>query len=92
MPFMDVPGRTRPTPLTGPIKRRADARVIYDQIVCEMEACEDRDTLEIYLMTVGEELIQFERELEFFWNGDGGDFLGLNREIAKSYARFATYY
>jgi len=92
MPFMDVPGRTRPAPLTGPIKRRADARVIYDQIVSEMEACEDRDTLEIYLMTVGEELIQFERELEFFWNGDGEDFLGLNREIAKSYARFATYY
>lgn len=79
--------RERPAPLTGPIKRRADARIVYARIVQEMGDITDRDTLEIYLLTIGEELIQFENELPFFWEGDGEDFAGLDKEIKKSWLR-----
>lgn len=81
---------TKPTPppkLTGPIPTRAAARVVYTEIVAELHGCEDTDTLDIYLMTIGEQLIQFERELDFLWAGDGADFAGLNGEIAAAKER-----
>jgi len=77
----------RPAPLTGKIKLRADARKIYSEIVAELNACEDRDTLDAYLMTIGEEMLQFEQELSFFWEGDGEDFSGLQNEITRAKAR-----
>lgn len=81
----------RPAPLTGPMTTRAQARTIYQGIVAELASCADADTLDIYLMTVGEELIQFERELEFLWIGDGADFAGLNNEIAAARARLTSF-
>lgn len=88
MAFMAVPNTSaRPEPLTGPIKRRADARKVYTEIVSELRACGDRDTLEVYLMTVGEPLIQFEQELPFLWEGDGFDFKGLQGEIQAAWQR-----
>lgn len=93
MPFMEAQQPyQRPAPLTGPILTRKAAREMYGQIVAEMEACEDKETLEIYLITIGEELAQFQTQLERLWLGDGYDFLGLDREIKKAFARFATYY
>ncbi len=89
MPFMKKESE-RPAPLHGPIKRRADARVIYAEIVAELRACEDRDTLEIYLMTVSEPLQQFEEELPFLWEGDGFDFTGLQGEIRKAWQRVSA--
>jgi hypothetical protein len=80
----------RPIPLTGVIKKRADARAIYSEIISELGACEDRDTLDIYLLTIGEELVQFQQELDFFWSGDGADFLGLDREIKAACERLTN--
>jgi hypothetical protein len=77
----------RPAPLEGGIKRRADARRIYGEIVTEMSGIEDKDTLEIFLITVAEPLIQFEAELPFFWDGDGQDFIGLDQEIKRAWRR-----
>lgn len=88
MPFMSThEPQSRPAPLTGPIKTRANARVVYAEIVSELRACDDKDTLEIYLMTVSEPLQQFEQELDFLWNGDGEDFGGLQEEIRKAWRR-----
>ena len=93
MPFMTVAEpRTAPARLTGKIATRAEARRVYAEIVAELNACEDKDTLDVYLMTIGEELIQFENELDFLWSGDGEDFLGLDNEIKRAHAKFATYY
>lgn len=93
MPFMSTEQpRERPAPLTGPIKTRAEARKMYANIVAELNGCEDRETLEIYLITIGEELIQFCNELDYLWSGDGADFLGLDREVQRAFGRFATYY
>lgn len=84
----------KPTPppklVAGPMATRAQARTVYAGIVAELAACEDEDTLATYLMTVGEELLQFEQELDFFWSGDGADFAGLNNEIAAAKARVAA--
>lgn len=77
----------RPAPLTGKIKLRADARSIYNEIVGELNACEDGDTLSAYLDTIKDEIAQFEAELDFYWNGDGADFLGLSNEITRAHAR-----
>ena len=91
MPFMEShQPRERPAPLTGPIKTRANARTVYAEIVSELRACEDRETLEIYLMTVSEPLQQFEEELPFLWEGDGDDFHGLQGEIQKAWRRVSA--
>lgn len=88
MPFMSPhQPYERPAPLTGPLKTRAEARLKYAEIVAEMEGIGDRDTLEIFLMTVREPLIQFEDELPFLWEGDGKDFAGLDKEIKKAWRR-----
>ena len=85
--YAPPPEKGKRAPLTGPIPTRAKAKTVYSQIVQELNACGDRDTLDIYLMTVGEELLQFERELEFLWEGDGDDFIGLQNEISQAKAR-----
>jgi hypothetical protein len=82
---------TKPTPppklVAGPMTTRAQARTVYAQIVAELAACSDQDTLDIYLFTVGEELLQFETELDFLWSGDGEEFAGLYNEIMQAKLR-----
>lgn len=91
MPFMSAQQpQERPAPLTGPIKTRAKARTVYAEIVAELNACGDRQTLETYLMTASEPLQQFENELEFMWEGDGQDFIGLSGEIRKAWRRVSA--
>jgi hypothetical protein len=90
MPFMTREAPERPTPLTGPIKRRADARTEYAKIVAELRTCGDKATLECYLMTVSEPLQQFENELPFLWEGDGLDFTGLQGENRKAWQRVSA--
>jgi hypothetical protein len=80
-------GRQRPAPLTGPIMKRADARVKYGEIVRELNACEDDDALCAYLETEKEVIEQFERELPLGWNGDGADYIGLRAEIEAAKVR-----
>lgn len=91
MPFMSAQQPyERPAPLTGPIKTRANARTVYAEIVAELNACGDVTTLETYLMTVSEPLQQFEKELDFLWEGDGQDFQGLQGEIRKAWRRVSA--
>lgn len=78
------PPRPKPEALTSPMKTRAEARVKYGEIVRELHACGDEDTLNAYLATVNAEIAQFERELPDAWNGDGADFKGLRREIDEA--------
>jgi hypothetical protein len=88
MPILTLlPQATRAPKLTGKIATRAQARVIYGEIVAELNACEDASSLEAYLFTIGEELLQFENELEHLWTGDGEDFAGLNKEVQAAVAR-----
>ena len=88
MPFMSPhQPYERPAPLTGCMKTRAEARLKYAEVVGELRDITDRDTLEIYLMTVKEPLIQFEDELPFLWEGDGQDFAGLAKEIQQAWRR-----
>jgi hypothetical protein len=79
--------REKIEPLTGVMKTRANAKQVYQEIVAELNACGDRDTLEIYLMTVSEPIQQFEDELPFLWEGDGLQFEGLQGEIRKAWRR-----
>lgn len=90
MAFMTAAKPERPAPLTGAIKTRANARTVYSEIVAELRACDDRDTLEVYLLTVSEPIQQFEQELDFLWNGDGEDFIGLDGEIKKAWRRVSA--
>ena len=88
MAFMQAyPERKRPEPLTGPMRTRAEARAVYGEVVEELNACGDQETLEVFLMTASEPLIQFENELPFYWEGDGQDFLGLAEEIRRAWLR-----
>lgn len=79
--------RERPEPLTGPIRTRAEARKLYADIVAELGGIGDQETLEVYLMTIGEELIEYREQLPFYWEGDGDDFKGLDREIKQAWNR-----
>ena len=88
MPFMTVEGTPgRPAPLTGPIRTRAEARVKYSEIVADLRTVTDEYELDGFLMDMQIEIQQFEDELEFLWNGDGQDFLGLEQEIERARAR-----
>jgi hypothetical protein len=78
------PVKRKPEPLSGkPYKTRAEARVGYGNIVRELHACGDADQLAAYLGTIQDELMQFRNELPDAWAGDGGDFLGLDKEIKR---------
>lgn len=76
----------QPTPLLGPIKTRAEARVRCAAIGLEIARCATSEQLESYLASVAPELVQFRTELEFLWFGEG-DFLGLEKEIEWARAR-----
>ena len=87
MPFMETPRPTRPEPLTGPIRTRAEARLKYGSIVDDLRTVTDEFELEGFLLDMRVELIQFENELPFLWEGDGQDFPGLENEIERARAR-----
>jgi hypothetical protein len=78
---------SQPQALLGPIKLRADARSRYAEIVSELHGFTDPENLEIYLMGIEKELIQFQTELDFYWEGDGADMRGLAKEIEWARAR-----
>jgi len=71
--------------LQGPIKTKAALRTACGEFVRELHACEDEDTLEAFLATDDAKALvdQVQAEAEFFWNGDGADFIGLNGEITQ---------
>jgi hypothetical protein len=77
---------SQPQKLIGVISTRAAARLRYSEIVDELNACEDADTLSSFLASIDRELIQFRTELDFYWEGDG-DFAGLAQEIQQATAR-----
>lgn len=83
-------GRKRPEPLQGKHKTRAAARVAYGEIVRELNACEDDETLSAYLATIAEDIEQFQTELPAAWEGDGADFIGLKAEIEAAKVRCMT--
>lgn len=78
---------SQPAKLLGPIGTRADARLRYGQIVQAIQACEHSEDLEVYLLSITQEIKQFHAELERFWAGDGADFRGLEKEIEWARAR-----
>jgi hypothetical protein len=81
-------GRTRPAPLKGPVKTRAEIRTLCGDLVREIHGCADADMLDIVLNHNRELIDQVREEVEFYWKGDGADFLGIEREIAEARARF----
>lgn len=91
MPFMDLPKFERPAPLQGPIKTRAEARIRYGEIVADLRTVTDEIELEGFLMDMQVELIEFENELPFLWDGDGRDFIGLEQEIARARKRVSRW-
>ena len=74
-------GRAPPPPLKGPIKTRDALRKACGEFVRELHACEDSDQLEAFLTSSKALTSQVEEEHELFWNGDGQDFLGMQKEI-----------
>lgn len=74
-------------PLLGPIKTRAASRERYVEIVGELAAREHIEDLEIYLLSIRPELLQFEGDLPQYWEGDGNDFPGLRKEIERARVR-----
>lgn len=76
-------GRERPAPLKGPIKTRGAVRIACGEFVRELHACDDIDMLEAFLEAEKPLLDQVKEELPFFWEGDGADFLGLDKEIQQ---------
>jgi hypothetical protein len=78
-------GGGRKPPLQGPIKTRAALRIACGAFVSELHACADVDMLDEFLATPDAKALvdQVSAESEFMWKGDGGDFLGLEKEIER---------
>ena len=74
---------TRQPPLQGPIKTRAAVRAAYGNFCRELEACADDDMLEALLEAEKPLIDQIRAEAPFLRDGDGADFLGLEREIDR---------
>lgn len=81
-----VPSRRAP-PLQGPIKTRAEIRRACGALVSDLHGCGDQDMLDTVLADNAALIAQVEDECEFFWKGDGADFLGLEKEIAAARER-----
>lgn len=89
-PFADYGHKAtsiRAAPLFGPIATRAASRERYVEIVAELAAKDHSEDLEIYLLSIRPELLQFEGELPQYWEGDGNDFPGLRKEIERARVR-----
>lgn len=76
-------GKQRAVPLTGPIKTRSALRTACGDFVRDLHACGDSDTLEALLASSKPLIDQVQAEAEFYWNGDGADFLGMQKEIER---------
>lgn len=88
-PEPDPPAKAKAPPLQGPIKTRAALRNACGEFVRELHACGDADMLAA-LITENLALIeQVKTEAPFFWDGDGGDFLGMDKEIKRMEAEVA---
>ncbi len=84
--------RQRPQPLTMKHKTREAAKKAYGEIVKEMEACgSDGDLLETTLLNYEDDFEQFREELPAVWFGDGGDFLGMAKEIEAARSRVVNW-
>lgn len=75
----------QPKPLVGKHKTRAEAKAAYAEIVVELRQFSSRVELEAYLGSISADILQFHAELDFLWEGDGEDFLGLEREIERAF-------
>lgn len=73
----------RAPPLTGPIKTRSAIRIACGNFARELEACGDDEMLEALLVSEKPLLDQIQDEARFYWEGDGADFLGLDKEIQR---------
>jgi hypothetical protein len=78
---------TAPQKLLGPIKARAGMRARYVEIVSELNACDDDETLHCFLTSISQDIAQFKAEHELFWKGDGEEFPGLQQEIETTQQR-----
>lgn len=79
----DAQVRKMPPPLKGPIKTRAELRIACGNFVRELKACGDDEMLSAFLEENRALVRQVEDEAEFFWLGDGADFIGMKREIEE---------
>lgn len=77
----------RAPPLQGLIKTRAEIRTKCGEFVRDLHGCSDADMLDVVLADNVPLINQVQEECEFFWNGDGADFLGLEKEIAAARER-----
>jgi hypothetical protein len=80
----------RSPPLQGPIKTRAEIRRACGALVSDLHGCGDQDMLDIVLLDNHALIEQVRDECEFFWKGDGADFLGLEKEIEAARQRIAS--
>ena len=79
---------TRAVPLTGPIKTRAEIRTACGNFVRDLQACADADMLAVVLEDNAALIEQVEREVPFYWDGDGQDFKGMKLEIELAKVAF----
>lgn len=88
-PFADYGHRATSTAtprLVGVMRTRQEAKQRYTEIVACLHAADSQAALAAYLDSVRHEIVQFETELPFFWEGDG-DFAGLQQEIERATVR-----
>lgn len=72
--------------LVGVNKTRAQAKERYTEIVAQLHVAATPAKLEQLLAALRPELLQFQSELEFLWEGEG-DFTGLRKEIEAAHVR-----
>ncbi len=89
------------TKVAAPVKRVAlkgihktleAAKPVLALIAAEVRDAADKDALDAFLATHRPTLDQCREEFPYWWNGDGRDFLGLDKEIAHAYERIALDY
>lgn len=90
MPLLDMKSvRSGNQQLVGPFRTRDEARRAYTGIVVELNDIEDRDTLDIYVLSITDVITQYQRAMPFLWDGDDSDFIGLKLEIEATYQRIS---
>lgn len=75
--------RKQPEKLKGPIKTRAELRTACGEFVRDIHACDDLDQFEALIASKQALIDQVKDEHKFYWEGDGADFLGLDKEIQR---------
>lgn len=87
-PLKQDAGRKQPERLKGPIKTRAELRTACGDFVRDLHACGDADQFAALLNASKALIDQVRDEHQLYWEGDGADFLGLKKEIARMQAHF----